>query len=345
MENRWWSEGLPLAPAQAAAIKKLDALIREAADQAALSAADYLDTHPPDAQDLLIRLNQRLLQTLAHGERMAAAGLLTDPQAAWVTQRYLSSNGHLHVLYDENVQQLLGITADQRKQLATVAEEANQREGLLNLWTVKPAEQEYVRTVMEANEKRMNQEALDVLTPAQHELWARLTAPRTLPATPPDLAAPSEAEASRIRITDASPVFRILADKADVIQLSTQQKKLLKSLEEVTQEGLYWISLRDAGLKDEAAARSAFVGQAEQIVLTGILTENQVTELGSGSNSSPHTGTAAAANGLEFSRTPVELATTFLSEFRGLHAKMTRNASLRSDSQDGDLMRFRRIDS
>ncbi len=278
VENTWWSKSLPLAPAQASAIKKLDVLVRDAGDQTLLVGADYLDTNPPDYEEFVARVNKRLLETMRHAERMASLGLLTEPQAAFVMQRRLSGDNHLYELRDKNVQELLGMTASQNKELDKIGEAANRREALLNLWSVEPVEQEYVGTVMAANEIRMNAEALNVLTPSQRETWSRLTAARTLPAKPPELLAPSEVEAARIKIEEVSPVFHVLAKKAEAFELSDPQKKLLNRLEETTRQGLFWISLRNPknGAKTPAdQASSEFIKQAEQVALFGILTEKQ----------------------------------------------------------------------
>ncbi len=283
VDNYWWMKSLPLVPAQANAIKKLDELVRDANDHATLVAADYMDTNPPDYQEFADRFDRRLHETLRRGERMTAVGLLTEPQAAFVMQRYLSGSGRLYGLRDKNVQDLLGMTASQNKELDKVGEAANRREALLNLWSVDPIEQEYNRTVMIANEKRMNEEALKVLTPSQRKVWDGLTAERSLPAKSPEMAAPSEAEAARIKIEDVSPVFRVLAEKADAFKLSDSQKKLLNRLKEITREGLFWIRLRnskDAVPADRASQASAeFVKQAEQVALFGILTEKQAEQV------------------------------------------------------------------
>jgi hypothetical protein len=127
--------------------------------------------------------------------------------------------------------------------------------------------------------------ALNVLTPSQREVWSRLTAARSLPAKPPNLPAPSEAEAARIRIREVSPVFRVLNEKADAFKLSDAQKKLLNRLEEITRVGLQWVTLRkskDAAptAADQVSKASAdFVKQAEQIALFGILTEKQAEQV------------------------------------------------------------------
>ena len=60
VENGHWAKSLPLAPAQASAITKLDVLVRDAGDRAAGVAADYMDTNPPDYQEYNARLGGRL---------------------------------------------------------------------------------------------------------------------------------------------------------------------------------------------------------------------------------------------------------------------------------------------
>ncbi len=58
--NGYWRKSLPLAPAQATAITKLDDLIQQAFDNVCLDAADYMDTNPPDYHEYNARLNKRL---------------------------------------------------------------------------------------------------------------------------------------------------------------------------------------------------------------------------------------------------------------------------------------------
>ncbi len=159
------------------------------------------------------------------------------------------------------------------------------------MWTVDPKEQQYVREQMAANAKQMEEEAIRVLTPSQREMLSRLAAARSLPAKPPDLPALSAAEAARSKIEDLSPLFRVLAEKADAFALSDPQKKLLNRLEEVTRDGLFWISRRnsqdaappaDAGKvrADRGPSASAeFVKQAELVALFGILTEKQAEQV------------------------------------------------------------------
>jgi hypothetical protein len=280
-QNHWWRNWLgPLAPAQASAINKLDVLIAEALDHAFLAAADYMDTNPPDYLEFAGRLQRRLHETRRHAERMVALGLLTEPQAALVMQKYLTGSNRLVGLYDENVQELLGMTASQKEQLVKIGREATRRDGLLgddpNLKTAADVGQAYAAIRKEAEEAAMN-----VLTRRQRKIWSRLTTAPVLPAKPPDLPAPSEAEAARIKIKDVSPVFRVLADKADAFKLSDPQKKFLRRLEEITRDGLYWISLRKSkDAQDQVSkARAEFVKQAELVAIFGILTDKQAEQL------------------------------------------------------------------
>src|SRR5579871_652769 len=93
VENGVWHKDLPLVATQAAAIKKLDALLLEANDQATLRAAEYIDTNPLDYRDFNARLNRRLNETLRHAERMVSLGLLTEAQAAKFLQLRISGSG------------------------------------------------------------------------------------------------------------------------------------------------------------------------------------------------------------------------------------------------------------
>ncbi len=270
--NGYWRNSLPLAPAQATAITRLDNLMQQAFDNVCLDAADYMDTNPPDYQEYNARLNKRLNRAISRAERMVALGLLTEPQAALVMQRHLtngSTGSRLYPLRDENVQELLGMTASQISGLDKVGAEANRREAPLNLWSTDPKEQQKVRLAMEANAKWLDEAAMNVLTPAQREIWSQVAAERHLPATPPDMPAPSAAEAARIKVDELSPVFRALAEKADDFILSDKQKKLLDGLKEITREGLFWIGPTNSKNAGE------FVKQAEQVALHGILTEKQ----------------------------------------------------------------------
>ena len=163
--NGYWRKSLPLAPAQATAITKLDDLMQQAFDNVCLVAADYMDTNPPDYQEFESRLNKRLNRAIFRTERMVALGLLTEPQAAFVMQRHLtngSTGSRLFPLRDENVQELLGMTSGQLSGLDKVAAEANRREAPLNLWSTNPKEQQSVKLAMEANAKWLDEAAMNV---------------------------------------------------------------------------------------------------------------------------------------------------------------------------------------
>ena len=94
----------------------------------------------------------------------------------------------------------------------------------------------------------------------------------------------------RVLLANLSTTFRVLADTPKFyIGLSPYQKRLLRDLEEVTRDGLLWISLRNPGSDDSdppadahddradpiAQARREFLMHAEQVALLGILTEAQ----------------------------------------------------------------------
>ncbi len=283
VQNPVWSKELLLAPAQANVINKLDALLQEANDQATRNAADYMDTNPSDYREFNTRLNRRLHETLRHAERMVSLGLLTDAQAAFVLQTRISGSGSpLYVLYDKNVQELLGMTANQVKDLAEVGAAANRREARLNLWTVNPKEQELVRSRMAANAKQMNEAALDVLNPNQRELWTLLSAPRSMLKKAPDLTDPTASEAAHIKFAEVSSVFRALSDKSAALELADGQKKLLIRLDEIVRVGLHWNRLKfpkDPAPNSLDRTSQDFVRHAEQVALFGILSEIQAKQL------------------------------------------------------------------
>ena len=94
-------------------------------------AADYMDTNPSDYREHQARFGRMTSSTLRHAERMVALGLLTEPQAAVVMQHYLSggSDGSRpYYLHNENVQQMLGMTAAQKEELIKVEQTATKRE-------------------------------------------------------------------------------------------------------------------------------------------------------------------------------------------------------------------------
>ena len=283
VENGWWKSQLPLSPAQASVIMKLDALIRDARDNTARIVADSLEKNPAGFRETLARFEKRLHESIQHGQRLVALGLLTEPQAAYVLYSYTSDSNHLYVLRDPNIQELLGMTAAQDKELDKVGDAANRREAQLNLWTVDPIEQEYVGTVMAANAKRMNGEALRVLTPAQRKIWDAFTAKRTLAAKAPDMPAPTKDEMERIKMSEKSAIFRMLAEKENTFKLTEAQKKLVNRLEEVARTGLHWIGLRKpesaAAVERVSKVSAEFIQHAEQLVLSCILTEQQAEQI------------------------------------------------------------------
>lgn len=281
----YWRHLRPLAPAQEKVITRLDELIRDATDQTSEAVADYLDTNPADYEEFTARVQARRARTRHHAERMVLTGLLTEPQVAFVMQQYLSSSsgvGRAYVLGDEHVQDLLGLTAAQKKAMVRVGkEEGRQSPSIKETFVVDQQAKDAYKTLQLARMKRMEEGAMNVLTPGQREKWERLTAPHPLPAMPPDLPAIPEAELARFKVESVSPVFRFLAEKGGNLALTEAQKDLLKRLDEITRQGLYWISLRDpqgpppAAVDRAARTGDEFVKHAELVALSGILTEKQ----------------------------------------------------------------------
>jgi hypothetical protein len=221
---------------------------------------------------------------------MVKLGLLTAPQAALVVQRRMTRFPTIS-LSDEFVQELLGMTNAQKEELAQVWVEAKSRKARLNLMAVDPQELEQSSDSLQEIEQWTDAAVLAIRTPKQRKIWDQLTAERTLPPEPPDLPVLTEAEAARITIEELSPIFRAVAETTDAIELSDEQKRLLKDLKDVTRLGLFWISQRDGeapfppGISDGeqgnpiTETRAKFLKHAEQVALLGILTQQQAEKV------------------------------------------------------------------
>jgi hypothetical protein len=69
---------------------------------------------PAVRRQLLAVRRKRQIAAIRHSQRVVALGLLTEQQAAFVTQRHLESAG-VGILYtDDNAVELLEPTADQK---------------------------------------------------------------------------------------------------------------------------------------------------------------------------------------------------------------------------------------
>jgi hypothetical protein len=275
---QFWRKEMPLGPAQSETIPKLDGLVRDAAKYQGSVSAVYMDTNPADYADFMTRFRNRLNESRRHAERMVTLGLLTEPQAAFFIQHILSGpSPFAHSLGSENVQEMLGMSANQKKEYAKVMSEWVERSTHLS----ELNDNERIRDRMSLIEKLADTAARDILTPQQMELWNQLTAERHLPAEPPDLPAISDGEAARIKLTEISPIFRSVGEMADSLKLSAEQKKFFGILEEITREGMFWISLSNSkdGTDSASQSRAEFVRQAEQVALFGILTPNQAEQV------------------------------------------------------------------
>ena len=99
------------------------------------------------------------------------------------------------------------------------------------------------------------------------------------------------AEAASVHVIDLSPVFRTLAEKANALGLSAEQRSFVKDLEEVTRTGYAWSGRGGvAGLAEPedggkgrvdriARVRSEFLKRAELVLLLGILSERQAEQV------------------------------------------------------------------
>jgi hypothetical protein len=248
----FWTEVLPLSPTQSQAITKLDDLVQEADTLSLYADADYPANDFASYEAYLARSRERREAAIHHAQRMVDLGLLTEPQAAFVLQRWMTTRRRSRVMYNERVQQLLGMTESQVQELAHICENYRDEKVSPALW--------------------------EMLTIPQREMWVQLTAERTLPAEPPNLPSSQLLDAEDIDLAELSPTFRVLLAPPPFYARPSYQGRLLRDLEEVTRDGLLWISLRDPGANDAdaiAQARNEFLMHAEQVALLGILTEAQ----------------------------------------------------------------------
>lgn len=259
--NRFWTEALPLGQQQTAAINQLDEVLRAARSLSLETDADYPARDLASYQAYVDRGHQRRHAAFRQAQRVVSLGLLTEPQAAFVIHRILTTRRPIHTLGDENVQELLGMTAQQKRTAAAIA----------------------------AGTTATDAAILEILTPRQMEKWSILTAQQTLPAEPPKLPTLSDAAAASSNLDELWLIARLTrkGDKGDLVKLSAPQKKLLKDLEDVTRQGLHWINLqhpddptlpadvRKAHAERVLQLRADFVLHAWQFVLLGILTQDQ----------------------------------------------------------------------
>ncbi len=286
---------LELTEEQKRVISKLNHLLCEARYQRRLVDAAAVPANEAARAEFLGRSWERQLEAIRHGIRLVSLGVLTEEQAAFVTQRDLDLNGLSSLYADKNVVEILGLDRNQIAQLDRARERATANgQSLMGLAfrSDEKAVKEYQKRV--SDQKRDNDGAVkEILTPAQLEKWAELTTPRPAPAIAAALTRLelSAAETASVHVVDLSPVFRAVAGKANALGLSGEQKIFVKDLEEVTRTGYGWIgrggvgrlSARgDAGKgRDDriARVRSEFLKRAELILLLGILSERQAEQV------------------------------------------------------------------
>src|SRR5207244_1290931 len=117
VQNPYWKKKLPLAPAQADALMKLDKLVWNSRLKSYIPDAEYMETNPADYQDYSRRSDARRADSIRHAQCMVAVGILTEPQAGMVMQNTVSDSDYLlnHLRYDLRLQELLGLTESQKE--------------------------------------------------------------------------------------------------------------------------------------------------------------------------------------------------------------------------------------
>ena len=246
----YWTDVVPLTDDQKAVLWKLDRVVFEARKMSFQRDASYMERNPIDYKEYRSRCKTRRNISRSSGKGMVMYGLLTEAQGAFKTYRNLTEQSLGYALQGRYVSDLLQLTDEQRKQVRHSSA----------------------------------QDILDGFTDTQQKIWHALTAqPPALEF--PELSAP--APFNETKLSQLSPAFRVLSDRAIDWEFSAEQEKLLRDLKEVTWIGLHWIKEhRTSGpyakgderneLADPAGQVSRlFLQLAEQVAVSGILTEHQ----------------------------------------------------------------------
>ncbi len=281
VKSRAWAKKTPigLSKAQSDAIVQLDDLLRDLRVFSWTSDADYLDGNPADYQQYLDRSRSRLGSAIRHAQRMVSLGLLSEAQAQLVLSDNLLAKRSLFSLMDSDVQELLGMTSDQKAAVNKVERDSRSRYARLQSSMVGSDDLEKLTAQMSAIDHEIDEAALAVLTANQRELWFRLTSKQNHPAGSPNLPSLSAADTASIKIDDQSPVLRTISRRAGELKLSDQQKRFINDLQDVARKGVAWIDSKPLPADQKANSRSKFIKHAEQVALLGILNQQQAKQV------------------------------------------------------------------
>lgn len=271
----YWTEILPLAGTQQTALSDLNALMNRARVRSwrfdAAVPADSLREY----RAYIDRNNARRMDAIFHAERMASLGVLTEPQAALVLRQHLLDESWRAIL-ERNVQDLLGITADQIQRIHDAGSQLRSNLGDLHRLSLSHEEFQARNNVVLAE---YSAALKNVLTPSQLKQWHVFIAEQPLPAKLPELPLLTEAQAAEIRVVDLSPRWRALLERSSALELSKEQRNLLKDLERVIQQGWFWIGVRNRSDREHASRiRAEYLSQAVSFAIDGILTEQQARQ-------------------------------------------------------------------
>ncbi len=251
--SRNWPQRLQLNQVQIKVLKDFDVVLQEAGDQVAELVADRIEHDPPDCTPEIKRFWAKFRQAEVHAERLVALGLLSEQQAK-VVKRVDPVYACLQLAQVPELQERLRLSENQKRELEKI----------------------------ERSGDRANERAIQVLTESQRRIWDQATAEPPKPEKP-DFHALTAAEAAKVNLEAASPVFRALAERPNSFGLSDLQKGLLRKLDPIIREGLYWISLRTPRgampTADVSRTSADFVREAEQVVLLGFLTDEQAKQV------------------------------------------------------------------
>ena len=203
---------LQLTERQKFALRELSDLINEARILSLKAEAEPYNGAPARRRNDIARRNKNRVLAIVQARHLVTAGLLTEEQAAYMVQHYLSGPGWNSV-YEGSVQDLIAVTPSQETQLLRLGDDL--RTGAIR--TIMPvafsrgkdAQESYKKFVNDAL-GRQDLAVRKILTPVQLERWGRLAATRPPPAAPPDSKrpSPSDAEEAAVVIEDVSLTFR-----------------------------------------------------------------------------------------------------------------------------------------
>lgn len=300
----YWSTVLKLTDEQKETIKKLNDIASEARNLALLRDAQPYEGDTSLRNEKIRANGARRNEAIAQAQRLVSDAIIDGDQATFVIHRYLKTVG-FNALDQDRFVELLDLTPAQKQSLTQVFLDATEADYAANSLAVQApgpiqAPDQPVPTAGPSSEQlrqglkqSFDKSVRSVLTTAQQERWANLTAPLAPPALPSPDSRRLEPSGPNLVATAraASPGLRTLAEDGSTLNLGDDQKHLLADFEELVGQCLLWAagdqatgSTDPAGKETTGAiarSRPSFLGAVERFIRFGILTEAQATKLDS----------------------------------------------------------------